>query len=138
MIITSRGFRQPNESEPRSGLNYRFACLAIVLESVDVHSALSAVSRVRSCDLMLRVNACIIAESLIELGFVRDGMSITFLNLWQEGQACQNCTMNNSLRSHTPFAELTVQARVLFFIYALAATARFAVHPPTPIQLAPH
>jgi hypothetical protein len=45
--------------------------------------------------------------------------------------------MNNSHLLHTPFAELPVEARALFFIYALGASARFGVHPPTPAELAP-
>ena len=45
-------------------------------------------------------------------------------------------SMNNSLQPHTPFAELPVQARALFFIYASAANARFGVRPPTPTDLA--
>jgi len=45
--------------------------------------------------------------------------------------------MNNSHLLHTPFAELPVEARVLFFIFASAAIARFGVYPPTPTQLAP-
>jgi hypothetical protein len=45
--------------------------------------------------------------------------------------------MNNSYSSHVPFAELPVEARVLFFIYGSAATARFGIHPPTPAELAP-
>jgi len=45
--------------------------------------------------------------------------------------------MNNSLQPHTSFAELPIEARVLFFIYASAAIARFGVYPPTPTQLAP-
>lgn len=45
--------------------------------------------------------------------------------------------MSNLSQSHTPFSELPTQSRVLFFIYASAAIARFGAHPPTPTQLAP-
>ena len=46
-------------------------------------------------------------------------------------------TMNNSLQPHTPFAELPVQARVLFYIFASTAVVRFGTPPPTPADLAP-
>ena len=42
----------------------------------------------------------------------------------------------NSL-SHVPFAELPVQARVLFFILALPAVARYGVKPPKESELTP-
>lgn len=45
--------------------------------------------------------------------------------------------MSDISQSHIPFSELPTQSRVLFFIYASAAIARFGVHPPTPTQLAP-
>lgn len=45
--------------------------------------------------------------------------------------------MNNLSQSHTPFSELPIQSRVLLFIFASAAIARFGVYPPTPTQLAP-
>jgi hypothetical protein len=45
--------------------------------------------------------------------------------------------MNNLSHSHTPFFELPTESRVLFFIFALAASARFGAHPPTPAELAP-
>lgn len=44
--------------------------------------------------------------------------------------------MSNLYTSHTPFAELSVEARTLFFIFALPATARFGVRPPAPADLA--
>ena len=37
--------------------------------------------------------------------------------------------MNNISLSHIPFAQLPVEARVLFFINALAAVARYGVKP---------
>jgi hypothetical protein len=43
--------------------------------------------------------------------------------------------MDNSLHSFTPFADLPVQARALFFIYASAAMARLGVQRPTPTEL---
>jgi hypothetical protein len=45
--------------------------------------------------------------------------------------------MSSLSHSHTPFSELPTESRALFFIFALAATARFSVHPPTPAELAP-
>jgi hypothetical protein len=45
--------------------------------------------------------------------------------------------MNKSLQPHTPFAELPVEARVLFFLYASTAVVRFGTPPPTPADLAP-
>jgi hypothetical protein len=45
--------------------------------------------------------------------------------------------MINLSHSHTSFFELPTESRVLFFIYASAATARFSIHPPTPAELAP-
>jgi len=39
--------------------------------------------------------------------------------------------------SHVPFAELPVEARVLFFIIALPAVARFGVKPPKQSELNP-
>jgi hypothetical protein len=39
--------------------------------------------------------------------------------------------------SHVPFAELPVEARVLFFIFALPAVARFGVKPPKQSELNP-
>ena len=38
---------------------------------------------------------------------------------------------------HTPFAELPVEARALFFINALAAVARYGTQPPEPSELTP-
>ena len=45
--------------------------------------------------------------------------------------------MNNSRRSHIPFAELPIEARVLFFLFASTAVVRFGTPPPTPADLAP-
>ena len=45
--------------------------------------------------------------------------------------------MNNSLQPHTPFAELPIEARVLFFLYASTAVVRFGTPPPEPADLAP-
>jgi hypothetical protein len=43
--------------------------------------------------------------------------------------------MLTSFSFHLPFAELPVEARALFFINALAATARFGVQPPKRSEL---
>jgi hypothetical protein len=45
--------------------------------------------------------------------------------------------MTNKSLSHVPFAELPVEARVLFFIIALPAVARFGVKPPKQSELNP-
>lgn len=45
--------------------------------------------------------------------------------------------MDNRLSSHTQFAALPVQARVLFFIYASATLIRFGTPSPSPVDLAP-
>lgn len=49
----------------------------------------------------------------------------------------QNWTMQNKTSSHLPFTQLPVEARVLFFIYASAALARYRYQPPTMHELAP-
>ncbi len=45
--------------------------------------------------------------------------------------------MQNKTSSHVPFAQLPVEARALFFIYASAALARYRSQPPTTRELAP-
>jgi hypothetical protein len=46
-------------------------------------------------------------------------------------------TMTTTSPSHVPFAELAVEARVLLFIIALPAVARFGVNPPEQSELTP-
>lgn len=45
--------------------------------------------------------------------------------------------MQNKTSSHVPFAQLPVEARALFFIYASAALAHYRCQPPTTRELAP-
>jgi hypothetical protein len=45
--------------------------------------------------------------------------------------------MHNLCLSHVPFAELTVEARALLFINALAAVARYGAQPPKQSELTP-
>lgn len=45
--------------------------------------------------------------------------------------------MNKSLQPHIPFAELPIEGRVLFFLYASTAVVRFGTAPPQPADLAP-
>jgi hypothetical protein len=45
--------------------------------------------------------------------------------------------MITSSISHVPFAELPVEAHALFFIYALAAVARYVAQPPRRSELMP-
>jgi hypothetical protein len=45
--------------------------------------------------------------------------------------------MRHTSSRHKPFAELPVQARFPFFLYAQAATARFGVRPAAPGELMP-
>lgn len=44
--------------------------------------------------------------------------------------------MMNTTPPHLPFELLPIQARILFFIYASAALARYRSQPPTPSGLA--
>lgn len=44
--------------------------------------------------------------------------------------------MNNSLPPCIAFVDLPTEARILFFIYASAAMARFGIRPPTPTEIA--
>jgi hypothetical protein len=57
--------------------------------------------------------------------------------LWLEGLINHTHRMINKSISHLPFAELPVEARVLFFIIALPAVARFGVKPPKQSELTP-
>ena len=45
--------------------------------------------------------------------------------------------MSNLLSFHIPFAELSAEARTLFFLNALAALARYDLQRPKPSELAP-
>jgi hypothetical protein len=45
--------------------------------------------------------------------------------------------MTNLSTLHTPFAELSSEARVLFFILALAPLARYVTQPPKQSELTP-
>jgi hypothetical protein len=77
------------------------------------------------------------SDPLIENRLVECNIYLFPLPFGSKDKPVRIKAMDYPLRSHTPFAELSVEARVLFFIYASAAVARFGVYPPTPTQLAP-
>ena len=49
----------------------------------------------------------------------------------------QNVGTMSTNSNHQPFAELPIEARALFFIYASAALAVYQSYPPTPRELMP-
>ena len=57
-------------------------------------------------------------------------------SIWCSAAISQNWIMQKT-SSHVPFAQLPVEARYLFFIYASAALARYRSEPPTTCELAP-
>ena len=54
-----------------------------------------------------------------------------------EGCSTHNARMMNTATHHQPFAELPLEARPLFYIYASAALARYQSHAPTTRELFP-
>jgi len=64
------------------------------------------------------------------------GTSNGCVSTWWSDFISQNQGMNNTSSSHTPFAQLPSEARVLFFIYASAALACYGSRPPRPSELA--
>ena len=49
----------------------------------------------------------------------------------------QTLSMHKLSDSRIPYAELPVEARALFFIFALGAAARYVGHPPSQSELTP-
>jgi len=66
-----------------------------------------------------------------------DSLPIQASSLWYSERDSHNESMINNTSSHTPFAQLPVETRELFFVYATAALASHRCQPPTPAELTP-